>query len=215
MSDDWRVRIEARDPSHAHALTHHLASDIEHDLERSFHDSVIVSVEDDGEVFCYAGTQDQAERAEELVRSLAAEHGWELSMELKHWHPTAEEWEDPDVPLPADDAARAAEHAERMRWEREESVASNVPDFEVRVECPSHRECNDLADQLRSEGLNPVQRWKYLVVGVADEDSATALAERIRNEVPGDCTVTAENNPRSVYDDRPWNPFAIFGGLAG
>lgn len=214
MNDDWRVRIEASEQGHAHALTHHLSSDLEHDLERAFHDSVVVSV-DGPEVFCYAGTREQAERAEELVRSLAAEHGWQLNLELKHWHPTAEEWEDPDVPLPQSDAERVAEHEERMKWERDESAATDIPDFEVRVECPSHRECNELADQLRSEGLRPVHRWKYLLVGVADEDSATELAERIRNEVPGDCVVTTEANARSFFADRPSNPFAIFGGLGG
>jgi hypothetical protein len=213
MSDDWRLRIEATDPSHAHALTHHLASDIEHDLERSLHDSVIVSV-DEPEVFCYAGTREQAEKAEELVRSLAAEHGWQLSTELKHWHPTAEEWEDPDVPLPADDAAQAAEHAELIERERRETEAEGASEYEVRVEFGSHRDCVALDEQLRAEGLRPVRRWRFLVVGVPDEDAAEEWAEHIRQEAPASSIVTVEGTAREAEKEYR-NPFAIFGGLGG
>ena len=49
----------------------------------------------------YAGEREQADRAAKAIRAIAAEHGWEVELELKRWHPTAEEWEDPDKPLPA------------------------------------------------------------------------------------------------------------------
>src|SRR5207302_1176245 len=128
------------------------ASELEHDLHSAFHDRVIVSV-DGPEVFCYAGTREQAQRAERLVRSLAEQHGWKLATELTHWHPSAEEWEDPDKPLPASDAERAAERAELMEQERTESATRGYPQFEVRVRCRSHRDTLALAEQLRSEGL--------------------------------------------------------------
>ncbi len=215
MSDDWRLRVDLHEHRLTHALTERLeASELEHDLETSFHDRVIVSG-DRSEVFCYAGSRQQAERVEKLIRSLADEHGWRLDCELKRWHPAAEDWEDPDVPLPQADAQLVAERAALMERERAESAAQGYPEYEVRVRCPSHRDCRDLADKLRREGLRALHRWRYLLVGAADEDSADALAERIRREAPAGCVVTAEGNPRAILAERPFNPFTVFGGLAG
>ncbi|MBV9801201.1 MAG: hypothetical protein JO039_24370 [Solirubrobacterales bacterium] len=215
MNDDWRLRVHMHEDGRARALTEQLdATELEHDLENTFHDRVVVSV-DGAEVFCYTGTREQAERAREAIASIAAKHGWQPDYELRHWHPTAEEWEDPDAPLPADAAGQAAEHAELMEQEREESIEQGFPDFEVRVTCSSHRETVELAHTLRAEGLPCVQRWKYLLVGVANEDDANALAARLRDEAPAGCTVTAEGNLRDVYDERPFSPFSFLGGLGG
>jgi hypothetical protein len=54
-----------------------------------------------------------------------------------------------------------------------------------------------------------------VLIGATDEDGAKALAERIRAEAPAGSTVTAELNERFVYDNRPWSPFALLGGLGG
>ena len=63
MNDDWRLRIDLHENGLAHRLGELLgAEELEHDLERSFHDRVVVSV-DGAEVFCYTGTRPQAERA--------------------------------------------------------------------------------------------------------------------------------------------------------
>jgi hypothetical protein len=215
MSDDWRLRIDLHDKGHARELAERLQSpELEHDLDQAFHDRVAVSV-DGPEVFLYAGSREQAERAESAVRRLASEHGWALESELKHWHPTAEEWEDPDKSLPDSDAARAAERRELMESEREESTAQGYPEFEVRVELQRHRDTMHLADQLREEGLPSVHRWKYLFIGALDEDTANALAERLRKEAPPDAAVTVEATSNVVVNERPSNPFAILGGLGG
>lgn len=216
MSDDWRLRVELSDDGAARALTERLeAHELEHDLESSYGDHLAVSV-DGKEVFCYAGDREQAERAESTIRSLAAQHGWDLQLELKRWHPTAEEWEDPDKPLPATDAERLAEHEELIAKEREETKERGYAEFEVRVQCRSHRDTVKLDDRLRNEGLPTVRRWKFLIVGAPDEDTANKLAERIRSEVSVGSTVTAEVSRRATYDDDPLrNRFAIFGGLGG
>jgi hypothetical protein len=60
-----------------------------------------------------------------------------------------------------------------------------------------------------------VHRSHYLLVGATDEDSAQALAERLRGEAPEGCEVVVEMNRRSVYDHRPFNPFTLLGGLGG
>ncbi len=215
MNDDWRLQVDIHDAEHIRALEERLdARELEHDLSDAFHDRVIVS-RDDARVFLYAGTRAQAEAARDLILGLAGQHGWTVDVDLRHWHPAAEEWEDPDKPLPADDAARSAEHAALIAAERKQTEESGHPEFEVRVDLPSHRDAVRFAERLRGEGLPVVHRWRFLLVGAADEDSAKALAERIRNEAPSDSQVRAEGTWKAAYDERPPNPFAILGGLGG
>lgn len=215
MSEDWRLRIDLHESGIARALTERLnASELEHDIARAFHDRVVVS-HDGGEVFCYADTREQTERVEQLIRLLAAEHHWELEIELRRWHPSAESWEDPDTPLPENDAQLAAERAELLEKERQEAQARGYPAFEVRLQCPSPEATQELADTLRSEGIASVRRSNYLLIGAVDEDSARALAQRLKAESPAGCMVAVEGTGREVLDDRLANPFAIFGGLGG
>jgi hypothetical protein len=215
MSDDWRLRISFHQSGHAHQLNERLeASELEHELESSFQDRLVVSREG-GEIFCYAGSRDQAEGAEALVRSVAAEHGWDTDCELRHWHAEAEQWEAPDVPLPQTEAERTAEHAALIESEREEEEESGDPEFEVRVQFRSHHDAVAFDKKLRDEGLLAARRWKYLVVGATDEDSAKALAARIRKEAPSGATVTVEGTGKAAYDERPGSPFWFLGGLGG
>ena len=216
MSDDWRLTVSLSDDGAAHALTERLeAEKLGEDLGTSFGARLIVSGEGKN-VLIYAGEREQADLAANSIRGLAAEHGWDVELELKRWHPTAEAWEDPDKPLPASDAERAAEHAELVAREREESRERGYAEYEVKVHCSSHRDTVKLADRLREEGLPTVRRWKYLLVGASDEDAANALAERLRAEVPAGATVTAEVSQRTAWDDDPGRgSFAMFGGLGG
>jgi hypothetical protein len=216
MSDDWRLQVSMFDDNAARALTERLdAHRLGEDLEGAFHDRLAVSV-DGNEVFVYADSQEQAESAAEVIRSEASKHEWAVQLDLRRWHPTAEEWEDPDKPLPQTDAERLAEHEERMAKEREESAIRGYSEFEVRVQCRSHGDTVKLAEQLQREGLPLVRRWKFLLVGAPDEDTANALAERVRADAPGGARVTAEVSRRVALDDDPRrNRFAIFGGLGG
>jgi hypothetical protein len=212
MSDDWRLRIEVHEHSRARALLQHVdATELEHQLETTFQDRVIVSREE-STIFFYTGERGQAERALEVAQRFADENGWEVNLELRHWHPTAESWEAPDKPLPADDASRAAEHSELIADERRQALEE--PEFEVRVECASRADAAALSQKLRAEGLPNVHRFKYVVVGASDEDSANALAQRIRVEAPERSVVTVEGTLGSVLDEGgAANPFAVFGGL--
>ncbi len=73
MNDDWRLHIDLHDEGFAHRLGERLqAEELEHDLERSFADKVVVSV-DGHDVFCYAGTRAQAEAAQRLIEKLIAD----------------------------------------------------------------------------------------------------------------------------------------------
>ncbi|HYJ22921.1 MAG TPA: hypothetical protein VEW07_12975 [Solirubrobacterales bacterium] len=215
MNDEWRLQIDVQGERDAGSLTERLnAAELEHELSEAFHDRLIVSG-DGPRVFVYAGTRAQAEQARDLIAKLAAAHSWDVAIELTHWHPEAEKWEDPDLPLPASDSARVAEHEELIADERRRLAETGEPEFEVRVDLPSHREAVHFAGQLRGEGLPAVRRWKYLVVGAADEDAARALATRFEGEVPAGSKVTVEGSGQAAYAERPANPFAVFGGLGG
>lgn len=215
MNDDWRVRVHLHEQGRGHQLTEAMeAASLEEELESALPDRVVVSHDED-DVFCYVETREQAERARDLVTTLAAKHQWMLDTELAHWHPVAEEWEDPDDPLPATDAEVSAEHAELIERERAEAQEQGYPDFEVRVRCRSRADAHDLAERLQAEGIPSVRRWHYVLVGAVDEDSATALARRIGEESPPGSVVTTEGSGQAANAVRPGNPFAVFGGLGG
>jgi len=214
MNDDWRIRATLTSDSRASELGELLGRGVDHDLATTAGERVIVSV-DDHCMFLYASTREQAERASETLTKLAGDRGWEITTELRRWHPTAEEWKDPDAPLPSTDAAVEQEHAELIERERLESTRLGFSEYEVRVGCPSHRDTVALAHRLRSEGIPYLRRWRYLLVGATDEESAAALAKRLSGEVPADCTVTTEASLAAVNAELPPNPFAVFGGLGG
>lgn len=221
MSDDWRLHFSLADDGAARELADLLAGfRSEHRLGSSFGERVVVS-RDGSELFCYTDTREQAEAAELAIRSLATEHHLQLSTQLRRWHPVAEEWEDPDRPLPETDAQRSGEHAELVEQEQEESREQGFPDFEVRVRCKTRHDAGALAERLRSDGITNVHRAHFVVVGATDEDSANALAERIRGEAPPGTEVTAEASIQEITAEAPAaatpynNPFAVFGGLGG
>jgi hypothetical protein len=214
MNDDWRVRVDLQDDGFARRLGQTLqAEGLESDLRRSYADRVVVSV-DGVEVFLYAPDRSQAEAAQRLVERVASEHGWSLSAELRHWHPEAEIWEDPDNPEPVTDAQHTAEDEIRNAGERRDSADQGYPDCEVRVTCASRHEAGELSDRLQAEGIVNVHRWDWVLVGANDEDDAEAIAQRLRGELPG-AQISVESNMRKVWNHLPGNPFAWLGGLAG
>jgi hypothetical protein len=215
MSDDWRLRVILDGPGQAAELADELQrGHLEHGLASGGGDRVIVS-RDDAEVFLYSDSRDQLERAKQAIETLAGARGWRSQAELRRWHPTAEEWEDPDAPLPQDASGLAAEHSERIAREREESRRLGFAEWEVRIQCRSHQDTIDLAERLTAEGFQPLRRWRYLLVGAADEDTARQLADRLSAESPAGCSATVEGTLASVEADTPANPFAVFGGLGG
>ena len=215
MSDDWRLRVCLHEQGLVHALSERLdAHEVEHELEVSFADRVIVS-SDGPELFCYAASREQLQAAQRLIETLADERGWRVDFELARWHPDEQAWKDPSLALPETGSEREAEHAARIAREREEARAQGYPSFEVRVQCATERDCVHFAARLRSEGLQVVRRSKYLLVGAADEDSANELAARFVRDAPEGSAVMAEGTVPAVYGGTPLNPYALFGGLGG
>jgi hypothetical protein len=157
----------------------------------------------------------KAEKARDAVEAEASKRGWTINIELCRWHPIAEEWEEPNKALPVDDVDRHAEREALMAREREETEKRGYPEFEVRADLPSRHDAVGLSAQLRQEGLPAVRRWRYLLVGATDEDSAKTLAKRIRRVAPSGSRVTVEGTWAAAYADRAPSPFAVLGGLGG
>jgi hypothetical protein len=217
MDDDFRLQVDLESDGIGGRVADHLrAAGLEHDLDSDFGERVIVS-HDGARIFLYAGNREQLDRARGVIERFLSENGGVASFELRRWHPAGEDWEDPDKPLPATGDEKAAEREQLMETEDAETAAQGgLAQFEVRVEFPSHGEARELAEKLKDEGLEPVRRWRYLVVGAADEDSADELAERIRAEAPADSKVTVEGSLGYVVrKEQPTNPFFFLGGLAG
>jgi hypothetical protein len=214
MNDDWRLQIDFRDDGPKDHLLDRLdAQDLEHDLSDAFHDRVIVS-RNGTTLFLYAGDRQQAEKARDLIERLMREDGEEVEIDFRRWHPIAEEWRPADEPLPDDsDEDRTERHAAIER-EVKEMEERGYPEFEVRVDLPSHQEAKRFAEQLRAEGLPAVHRWRYLLVGAVDEVQASELAERIRGEAPQGSKTVAEGTWQAAYAERPHSPFSFLGGLA-
>jgi hypothetical protein len=191
--DDWRLRIELED--RVDTLLERLGVDL-HDeareLARELEEDRLAVSRDDDTVFVYTESGLRAEQAQRVVESvLEAEQLQTRVLRIEHWLADEDRWDD-DPPGPDID---------------EELVSRGYAPWEVRVECASHDEADELADQLEREGFEVVRRWTYLIIGTRTRDEAAALAERVHGEV--------EAGGELVWEVMPRNPFALFGGLGG
>lgn len=63
-------------------------------------------------------------------------------------------------------------------------------------------------------GIKPiVGRWKYLLIGVENDDAAMELADRIRRKAPAGAVIKAEPSATVAWEVMAKNPFAVFGAL--
>jgi len=193
-SDDWRVTISVSDQAQAgRAQGPFSLHEVEEEIRRQVGRTIAVGG-DDRQIFLYAGTETAARDAERVARDVLAQHGMAAEPALHRWHPIEEQWEDPDVAMPQTEAERQAEHQRLEDTETAESLATGTPQWQVRVEFPSHRETVALARKLENEGRAPVRRWKFLIVGASNEDDARELAGQISGEAPPDAMVRAEQS---------------------
>jgi hypothetical protein len=190
--DDWRVTVTLHDEAHVgRALQSLREHEVEDDVRQRLGHRVAVSA-DGARIFVYAGTEDAAREADQVVRQVMAQRGLGAGFALDRWHPDEEEWQDADIALPQTDEQREAEHEHLEADETRDSLATGHAQFEVRVELPSHREAVALAGRLQAEGRPVIRRWKFLVLGANDEDDARSLAEVIAREAPADASVQVE-----------------------
>jgi len=179
--DDFRIRIRTTD---ADTLLHRL--DVLDATERG---RFAVSRDGD-EVFVYASSYADAQRASELVHASVRDTG-----DAPEISPV-EQWLDPEDRWSNEPAGET--------WEQEEVEHGHAP-WEVRVDCGSRSAAGELAEQLEGEGYRPLRRWSYVIVGTTTRQDADALAARLHGEVEG--------GGELVWETLPGNPFAVFGGM--
>lgn len=206
MSDeDWRVEVVVAESGGAKRLHDAAIAELyeHHDLR----DRAVMTL--DGEiVFAYAITREGAEAAEQVLRLLAEREQLHATFTLARWHPLAERWEPAELPLPASPQAIDAEQAEGAEAdadfeheEAESSQAVGIPEFEVRVTLPSHRDALAWAKRLAGESIPSQRHWRYLLIGAWSEDDANALAERLRSELGADADVRVERTAASLQHE--------------
>jgi hypothetical protein len=192
-NDDWRIRIEVEEEEHATGLLDRLGGDLDkeaRELAEELESRRLVVSRDGDTVFVYAATRAEAEGAHAVVEAQLRSHGIAAkTSRVEHWIDEEDRWDD---------------EPPGETWEEEELERGFAP-WEVRVECASRQEANELSEQLESEGYKPERRFNYLIVGTASREDADALAARLHGEVEAGGEVVLEAEPR--------NPFAIFGGL--
>jgi hypothetical protein len=185
VADDWRVTAILESQPHAGRLVRALQEhEVTEDLRKRLGRRVVVSRGDshaDPRVFVYADTEQTARAAQAALGDIASRRELSIELALDRWHPAAEKWEDPGLALPETAQQQQAEHEQLMDDELAESEGSGVAEWEVRAELASHRAAIAVADRLGQDGATVQRRWRYLLVGAADEDQARALAQRIED----------------------------------
>jgi hypothetical protein len=189
--DDWRVTLSVSQPQAGQEQQSASLRQAEEDIRGQVGRGIGVGA-GEGQIFLYAGTEAAAAEAERIARDALAQAGLAAESAVHRWHPVEERWETPDVPMPRTAAEREAEHQRLVDDETAESLASGMAQWEVRVELGSHRQAVALARTLEGEGRAIVRRWKFLLVGAANEDEARDLAAQLEREVPPGAAVKVE-----------------------
>lgn len=215
MADDWRLTVDFDDEGDGTQLVEWLAARRLEDEERERFGGRVVVSRDGPRVFMYADAEESARDAEGVVRAHLSSEGLAVRLALERWHPVEQDWKDAAEPLPETEAEIRAEHERQQEREAAESFAQGHAEWEVRVSLPGREATEALADRLSAEGFPVIRRATFLLVGAANQDDATALAERLRAEAPQGARVEVEPGGAMVWEVTPRNPFAIFGGLGG
>jgi hypothetical protein len=191
--DDWRIRIEL--PEEHEGFLARLGLELgseARDLARELEGRHLAVSQDANELFVYASTGFEAERARTIVEAELADEGLGAEVgPVEHWLHEEERWDD-EPPGPTDE---------------EEILAQGRAPWEVRIECRSRDEAAKLAEELEAEGYGVARRFRYVIAGTATEEEAEELATRVHGEV--------EPSSQLVWETVPQNPFVIFGGMGG
>jgi hypothetical protein len=205
-NEDWRVEITLDDEAHGYDLGERLRSrDLDDEVRERLGQRVYVS-RNGPQLFLYAQTEEQAREAESVLRSLVAED--DLSADflgITRWHPVEQEWTDASIPLPTTQVGVGQEMERREDAEEAEAEREGSYDWLVKINLPSSGEAERVAESLRAAG-HPVHRiWRWVTVDALTEESANALVESLREELPADAEIwvagTDEARPAFVFLD--------------
>ena len=118
-----------------------------------------------------------------MAREVLARHDVSAHVRTERWSPWEREWRDAADEPDADVAAeRQAVHEYRQEQEREVSVTTGFPAWQVRVELPSHRDVVALAGHLAAQGWRVRPRRRSLIVWADCEDDAKGLARELSGD---------------------------------
>jgi hypothetical protein len=214
VHDEFRIEVEVP-RERAHELLDALGSVERRSLGDDAAPEHVAVSHEDGHVFVYADSSEDATRARVALESVLAEQRIVAKPSLRRWHPEEEGWEDASLPLPSTAAEHSAEHAHLEELETEESEQVGHPEWEVRITLPTHHDARAFAERLAVEGIPVRRHWRHLNLGTRDEDEARALAERLRAEAPEGSSFEVEGDAWDAWAEvnAPARPFAIFGGL--
>jgi hypothetical protein len=208
MSDEWRVEVQLEEEGHGLSLGDRLRSlDLDDEARERLGDRVIVT-RDGARLFLYTDSEQTASESERVVKELATGDGLEAKTRITRWHPDEEEWVDPSAPMPQTEAERAAEHREGEARQEREAAATGRDEWELRVDLASLGDARELSSRLSEAGIRHHRRWKHVLIGVATEEHAAELADRVRGLAPGDVEMHVEPAPGSI----PHPAFVVIGG---
>jgi hypothetical protein len=212
MAEDWRLTVTLEESLGSGLLERVKEHSLGEEMRVAAGQKVAISG-DSEHLFAYADTEDAARDAQRVLSSLLDQDGIAATYDLARWHPIEEEWEPANVPLPSTPEEIQREHERLEAEESAESAAAGYAEWEVRVDLPSHHDAVHFAERLADEGYEVTRRWKYLVIGAANEDDAAELAERLGGEIPTGAQLHVEGGGEAAWEGVGPNPFAVFGGL--
>ena len=198
MGDDWRVGIAfGALPRSLHSFRRALISA----LGSRLGDQVAVSSRRWGtQIFVYAPSIGSADEAAQVAREVLARHDVSAPVRTERWSPREQKWRDADE-MSADVAA-----------ERQASVTSGRPAWEVRAELPSHDDAVRLAGHLAAQGWRVRPHRRHLIVGADCEDDAKSLARELTGDGRADADAAFRVRRVDIYPS--WTDGgAVTGGM--
>src|SRR6266700_616239 len=206
MGDDWRVCIAFG------ALPRKLKSCREElipALGSRLGDQVTVS-SNRTQIFLYAPSIGLADEAAQVAREVLARHDVSAPVRTERWNLWEQKWRDADE-MSADVAAeRQALHEARQERERQASVTSDRPAWEVRVELPSHDDVVRLAGHLAAQGWRVRPHRRHLIAGADCEDDAKSLAGELSGDGRADAGTAFRVRRVDIYPS--WTDGGAFAG---
>jgi hypothetical protein len=209
LEDEWRVEVKLEGEEHGQTFGERLHGlDLDDEARKRLGGEVVVT-RDGAQLFLYAWHEQSAREAERVVRELLEAEGLAAEVELKRWHPDADEWRPADEPLPATDDQAEAERAEHEDAAARQAAESGHYEWQVVINTPDHHSAHDYARDLERRGLPVKRRWRHILVGVSTEDDAIELGKALETDSPEGSEVGVRANPKDVTDPA----FILLGSL--
>ena len=207
MDDGWRVCIAFGVlPRSLHSFRRALISA----LGSRLGDQVTVS-SSKTQIFVYAPSIGSADEAAQVAREVLARRDVSAPVRTEFWSVREQEWRDAaDEPFADPVAERQALHEARQERERQASVTSGRPAWEVRVELPSHDDVVRLAGHLAAQGWRVRPHRRHLIVAADCEDDAKSLARELSGDGRADAGTAFRVRRVDIYPS--WTDGGAFAG---